>query len=676
MQHPEGAGDAGGDPPCGAAPTPPPTMPVYSLPPPPPAPASSDVMIPTPTPASSDVMIPTPTMLVFSLPQPPPAPASGEVMIPTPTQPAAPEEFQAAAAAGSGSAAAVKPNDDAMMVDVDAATPAAGGGGSGSSGNRWPRDETLALIRIRSEMDAAFRNATLKTPVWEELSRKLAKLGYQRSAQKCKEKFENVNKYYKRTKEGRAGRQSYRFFPQLEALHAAASQRQHQSGMPVEDPRPLSMARMLPAMDDLGFLSMSSEEDDSETDGDETDGEGDDEAPDGHDDDDYGAGEGSRSRSSRKQLMAMFEGMMKQVTEKQDAMQRAFMEALEKWESERIEREEAWRRKEVARINREREILSQERAAAATRDAAVIAFLQRVGATDLSPSSAAAAARAAGLQLTPVPPAPRAKKAERWVFGEGSSSGTTASPSPSRWPKQEVQALINLRMEKEEQYSEMGPKGALWEEIAAGMQRIGYNRSAKRCKEKWENINKYFKKVKESNKRRPEDSKTCPYFHQLDAIYRKKQYFAGRGSGGDGGVTIASAANSLAIVVVPEQEINQRELEGKSSNDGNLMQAVPLLEYYKIADDKEEEGTEGIEAEPIIREEEEETESDEEMGGNYTDEGDDDDKMQYKIEFQNPNAGGGGDDDDDAPAPATAAAATGSTSTPTPTNNTSSVAVQ
>jgi hypothetical protein len=55
--------------------------------------------------------------------------------------------------------------------------------------------------------------------------------------------------------------------------------------------------------------------------------------------------------------------------------------------------------------------------------------------------------------------------------------------------------------------------------ISLAMKKLGYDRSAKKCKEKWENINKYFKKVKESNKKRPEDSKTCPYFHQLDALY-------------------------------------------------------------------------------------------------------------------------------------------------------------
>lgn len=38
-------------------------------------------------------------------------------------------------------------------------------------GNRWPRQETLALLKIRSDMDAVFRDSSLKGPLWEEISR-------------------------------------------------------------------------------------------------------------------------------------------------------------------------------------------------------------------------------------------------------------------------------------------------------------------------------------------------------------------------------------------------------------------------------------------------------------------------------------------------------------------------
>lgn len=38
-------------------------------------------------------------------------------------------------------------------------------------GNRWPRQETLALLKIRSDMDVAFKDASVKGPLWEDVSR-------------------------------------------------------------------------------------------------------------------------------------------------------------------------------------------------------------------------------------------------------------------------------------------------------------------------------------------------------------------------------------------------------------------------------------------------------------------------------------------------------------------------
>nr|GMC91012.1 trihelix transcription factor GTL2-like [Ipomoea batatas] len=97
-----------------------------------------------------------------------------------------------------------------------------------------------------------------------------------------------------------------------------------------------------------------------------------------------------------------------------------------------------------------------------------------------------------------------------------------------RWPREEVLALINMRCSlnnnnnnnnSDNSSKDGGAKGPLWERISQGMQELGYNRSAKRCKEKWENINKYFRKTKDNNKKRSVDSRTCPYFHQLSSLY-------------------------------------------------------------------------------------------------------------------------------------------------------------
>ncbi|KAL6659954.1 hypothetical protein ACP70R_002076 [Stipagrostis hirtigluma subsp. patula] len=487
----------------------------------------------------------------------------------------------------------------------------------GSAGNRWPRQETLALLKIRSEMDAAFREAALKGPLWDEVSRRLAAMGYKRSAKKCREKFENVDKYYKRTKDGRAGRgdgKAYRFFSELEALHGAAASAHPPPASfamapvamaPPATPvaTPLGPSGVVPAMPaarvpdepppaaatapqttapggthtpaatatavatdtacmmtpgDLSFSSASDGEDSEET------GDG------GKRKRRDGDGRGGSSK-----VMRFFEGLMRQVMERQEEMQQRFIEAIERREQDRMIREEAWRRQEVARLAREQDALAQERAMAASRDAAVVSFIQRItGQTIPMPPVAAPPAMISVLTPPPLQPTPVASAApapapsqhhqappvhvqpaaptkqqhampvtpppqqqpqvppaqpqgkEFIVRAPADPQDTAGSgggaPSPSRWPKAEVHALIQLRTELEARYQDAGPKGPLWEDISAGMRRLGYSRSAKRCKEKWENINKYFKKVKESNKKRPEDSKTCPYYHQLDALYRSK----------------------------------------------------------------------------------------------------------------------------------------------------------
>ncbi|KAF2289756.1 hypothetical protein GH714_038492 [Hevea brasiliensis] len=103
----------------------------------------------------------------------------------------------------------------------------AGSFGGDAGTGRWPRQETLTLLEIRSRLDSKFKEANQKGPLWDEVSRIMSEEhGYQRSGKKCREKFENLYKYYKKTKEGKAGRQDgkhYRFFRQLEALYGETS---------------------------------------------------------------------------------------------------------------------------------------------------------------------------------------------------------------------------------------------------------------------------------------------------------------------------------------------------------------------------------------------------------------------------------------------------------------------
>ncbi|XP_062159225.1 trihelix transcription factor DF1-like isoform X2 [Alnus glutinosa] len=393
--------------------------------------------------------------------------------------------------------------------------------GNNCGGNRWPRQETLALLKIRSDMDAVFRDSSLKGPLWEHVSRKLGELGYSRSAKKCKEKFENVYKYHKRTKEGRTGKaegKTYRFFDQLQALD---NQPKPQITVPLTTSNPTIMFQNVvstpitsspiippipaknPAIPSAQTNNprnilwrsatsaslFSSTSTSSSTASDREIKE-------------------PCKRSSKRKWKEFFQRLAREVIEKQEKLQEKFLETIEKHENERTVKEDAWRMQEMARINREHEILVQERSTAAAKDAAVLSLLQKIsGQTHVHDNNNNNNITTLSIlpNSRPPPPPPPMSPA-----------------SSSRWPKAEVQALINLRTVLALKYQESGPKGPLWEEISAGMRRHGYSRSSKRCKEKWENINKYFKKVKNSNTKRPEDSKTCPYFHQLDSLYKEK----------------------------------------------------------------------------------------------------------------------------------------------------------
>ncbi|GMN67831.1 hypothetical protein TIFTF001_036907 [Ficus carica] len=484
---------------------------------------------------------------------------------------------------GGGEGSALSVNNSAEEDNKAGGNVENGGDRSNNcGGNRWPRPETLALLKIRSDMDATFRDSSLKAPLWEEVSRKLAELGYKRSAKKCKEKFENVYKYHKRTKDGRNGKsdgKTYRFFDQIEAFDhqnhhppPPSPQKPHQAiststtttptpwttNLPISTstvshnifatPNPTINNNSLPILPQTIITKSMITNTTTTTTTTTKNNNGNGLMFSSPTSSSTASDEEFQARHKRKRKWRdFFRRLTREVVRKQEEMQKRFLETVAKCENERTAREEVWRLQEMARINREHEILLQERSAAAAKDAAVITFLQKIsGVTTYNfpisvnnilsvcdnnnrsnnnnnspptaaapppPPPAAAPASFEKTNATPTPPPP---------LSLGNLRTSSSSNSSSRWPKAEVEGLINLRTNLDLKYQDNMPKGPLWEEISAGMRQLGYNRSAKRCKEKWENINKYFKKVKDNNKKRSEDSKTCPYFHKLDAIYRER----------------------------------------------------------------------------------------------------------------------------------------------------------
>lgn len=199
----------------------------------------------------------------------------------------------------------------------------------------------------------------------------------------------------------------------------------------------------------------------------------------------------SKDKEKITTMVGFFENVVKQVIDHQEVLHNKFIQVVEKMDKERTEREEAWRRDQAIKRNREAIARAHEQKLSSNREALIISHMEKI------------IGRRIELPERKTPVLTEVKSVD----------------SNNRWPKAEVEALIQVRTGLESRFVEPGLKGPLWDEVSSVMGSMGYRRSAKRCKEKWENINKYFKKTKESGKKRSSSSKTCAYFQQLDQLY-------------------------------------------------------------------------------------------------------------------------------------------------------------
>lgn len=202
-----------------------------------------------------------------------------------------------------------------------------------------------------------------------------------------------------------------------------------------------------------------------------------------------------------RKLADFAQKLVRKVMEKQEQMHNELMVMIEKKERERIEREEAWRREEMIRIKKDEEARAQER----SRNLAVISLIQNI----------------LGYEIQIPQAAEGSSKSKEGEVEANVRRDFYNDLSKKRWPDVEVQALITLRTSLEHKFRQLGSKGSIWEEISAAMHGMGYNRSAKKCKEKWENMNKYYKRTKGNGKKWPLlNLKTCPYFTELEILYK------------------------------------------------------------------------------------------------------------------------------------------------------------
>ncbi|MBA0747621.1 hypothetical protein Gogos_004522 [Gossypium gossypioides] len=207
-----------------------------------------------------------------------------------------------------------------------------------------------------------------------------------------------------------------------------------------------------------------------------------------------------RKKKMKEQLCSMlvfFETLVKQVMDHQEGLHKRFLEVIETMDKERSAKEESWRQRQAEKRKNEAIARANEQALASNREAVIVSYLEKL----------------TGQSINLPPRTPLLVKPE--------SAMVPLNDNNSRWPRAEVEALIQVRCDLEAKFREPGLKGPVWEEVSSFMASLGYQRSAKRCKEKWENINKYFRKSKENGKKRCRHSKTCTYFHQLDQLYSR-----------------------------------------------------------------------------------------------------------------------------------------------------------
>ncbi|CAA0830406.1 Trihelix transcription factor PTL [Striga hermonthica] len=251
-------------------------------------------------------------------------------------------------------------------------------GGDGGAG-RWPRQETLTLLEVRSRLDGKFKEANQKGPLWDEVSRIMSEEhGYQRSGKKCREKFENLYKYYKKTKDGKAGRQDgkhYRFFRQLEALYgennnnnssASVSEAHHHNHHQQPHSMPTSFHYNYPKFSDNTSLSLSNYSEPDTTSTDYTD--------------ENGPKNPKRAGKTgwKAKIKDFIDLQMKSLMEKQEAWMEQMMTTIERKEQERVLREEEWRKQDAARVEREHQFWAGERAWIEARDAALMEALHKL----------------------------------------------------------------------------------------------------------------------------------------------------------------------------------------------------------------------------------------------------------------------------------------------------------
>ncbi|PIN26593.1 Transcription factor GT-2 [Handroanthus impetiginosus] len=205
----------------------------------------------------------------------------------------------------------------------------------------WSNDEVLALLKLRSTMEIWFPDFT-----WEHISRKLGELGYKKSAEQCKEKFEEESRSFNTVSSNKNN-----IFSELDELYPAEKTTQHMEKVyknhVEENPSPKSDEEVIKKP-----LKSSKKRKRS-----------------------------SSSSSSKDTKLEKFKGFceafVKKMMAQQEEMHNKMIEDILKRDEAKIARDEAWKNQEKDRIKKEIEVRASEQENAAKRQGKIIEFLKK-----------------------------------------------------------------------------------------------------------------------------------------------------------------------------------------------------------------------------------------------------------------------------------------------------------
>lgn len=331
----------------------------------------------------------------------------------------------------------------------------------------WTRQETLRLIRLRSEFEPRFARSGRKSELWDEISMALQQESICRDSQQCRDKWEKLTAGYKEVRDGIKNRQDNPFFDELQPLLSARG-----AAAKVKDGAETAA---------VGVTNGG----DSKTDEEEGHGEGEGE---GEEETEDGSPPGKRrcrywTGTGTNNLDAVLENLF-------DRQQKFFRDLLDS-----MERREQMR--EQIRQEKEDRWRAEERAQRCSMSEAMIRLSRKLLQQQSQEFTAHNGVGVVSVTTT-----------------NNNSGGGNPKKRSKNWKRAEVLRLIKFRGEMETKFMKSSRRAALWDEVAGLLAREGIRRDGKQCREKWDKLVAEYKEVVDGKRDRGES----PYFAELTPI--------------------------------------------------------------------------------------------------------------------------------------------------------------